>query len=158
MAAWLALLRGSTLVLAALDAELEAAHGLSLAEYEILVVLSAEPAGLRMGALAERSLVSKSRLSHTCDRLERDGLVERRKCPTDRRGLTAMLTEAGRARLEAAAPTHVEGVRRHVIDVLGADDLRALTEAMSAVADSFGPAAPDPSASCPNGPIGSVSL
>jgi len=136
MEAWQAFLRASIRLMERLDAELEE-HRVSLADYEILVHLSGEPAGeLRMTELASRTLVSRSGLTRRLDRLVDSGLVERRSCPTDRRGVFAVLTDAGRARLEAAAPTHVEGVRRHFISQLRGQDLHALAESLNAVVES----------------------
>jgi DNA-binding MarR family transcriptional regulator len=136
MEAWQAFLRASIRLMERLDAELEG-HGISLADYEILVHLSGEAAGeLRMTELAARTLVSRSGLTRRLDRLVDAGLVERRSCPTDRRGVFAVLTEAGRARLEASAPTHVEGVRRHFIAQLQNQDLRALADSLNAVVES----------------------
>ena len=134
--AWTAFLRASTRLMERLDAELEQ-HRLSLADYEILVHLSAEPTGeLRMTELAARTLVSRSGLTRRLDRLVGSGLVERRTCATDRRGVLAVLTEAGRRRLEESAPTHVEGVRRHFISQLHNQDLRTLVESLNAVVES----------------------
>jgi DNA-binding MarR family transcriptional regulator len=143
MAAWQAFLRASILLMDRLDAELDG-HGLSLADYEILVNLSAEPAGeLRMTELAARTLVSRSGLTRRLDRLVESGLVERRNCPTDRRGVYAVLTVLGRRRLEDAAPTHVEGVRRHFLSQLEGQDLQALAAALNAVVESaVSPASP----------------
>jgi DNA-binding MarR family transcriptional regulator len=143
MEAWQAFLRASIRLMDRLDAELDG-HGLSLADYEILVNLSAEAAGeLRMTELAARTLVSRSGLTRRLDRLVESGLVERRNCPTDRRGVYAVLTAAGRRRLEAAAPTHVEGVRRHFISQLEGQDLRALASSLNAVLESaVSPASP----------------
>lgn len=136
MQAWTSFLRASIRLLERLDAELEG-HRLSLADYEILVHLSAEPSGeLRMTELAARTLVSRSGLTRRLDRLVEAGLVSRRTCPTDRRGVLAVLQPAGRARLEAAAPTHVDGVRRHFISPLRGQDLTALARALDAVVDS----------------------
>jgi DNA-binding MarR family transcriptional regulator len=136
MQAWQAFLRASIRLMERLDAELEG-HGISLADYEILVHLSAEPAGeLRMTELAARTLVSRSGLTRRLDRLVDSGLVERRSCPTDRRGVLAVLTESGRARLEQSAPTHVEGVRRHFIAQLHGQDLLRLAESLNAVVHS----------------------
>ena len=136
MEVWQAFLRASIRLMERLDAELEG-HGVSLADYEILVHLSGEPAGeLRMTELASRTLVSRSGLTRRLDRLVDSGLVERRSCPTDRRGVFAVLTDAGRARLEAAAPTHVEGVRRHFISQLRGQDLHALADSLNAVVES----------------------
>lgn len=143
MAAWQAFLRASILLMDRLDAELDG-HALSLADYEILVNLSAESAGeLRMTELAARTLVSRSGLTRRLDRLVESGLVERRNCPTDRRGVYAVLTDLGRRRLEDAAPTHVEGVRRHFISQLQGQDLKALAASLNAVVDSsVSPATP----------------
>jgi len=136
MQAWQAFLRASIRLMERLDAELEG-HGISLADYEILVHLSAEPAGeLRMTELAARTLVSRSGLTRRLDRLVESGLVERRSCPTDRRGVLAVLTPSGRRRLEEAAPTHVEGVRGHFISQLHDQNLRALAASLNAVVES----------------------
>lgn len=136
MAAWQSFLRASIRLMDRLDAELEG-HGLSLADYEILVNLSAEPAGeLRMTELAARTLVSRSGLTRRLDRLVESGLVERRNCPTDRRGVFAVLTDDGRERLRRAAPTHVEGVRRHFISQLQGQDLVTLAISLNSVVES----------------------
>jgi DNA-binding MarR family transcriptional regulator len=136
MEAWQAFLRASIRLMERLDAELEV-HGLSLADYEILVHLSAEPTGeLRMTELATRTLVSRSGLTRRLDRLVESGLVERRSCPTDRRGVLAVVTEAGCLRLEQAAPTHVAGVRQHFLSQLGGQDLTALAASLNAVVQS----------------------
>ena len=135
MEAWQAFLRASIRLMDRLDAELDG-HGLSLADYEILVHLSGEATGeLRMTELAARTLVSRSGLTRRLDRLVDAGLVERRNCPTDRRGVFAVLTDVGRRRLEEAAPTHVEGVRRHFISQLEGQDLPALTASLNAVVE-----------------------
>jgi DNA-binding MarR family transcriptional regulator len=136
MQAWKAFLRASTRLLDRLDAELDE-FGLSLADYEILVHLSDEPSGeLRMTELAAETLVSRSGLTRRLDRLVRSGLVARRSCPTDRRGVLAVLTPAGRQRLMEAAPTHVEGVRRHFLSQLRGHDLPTLTHWLNAVVES----------------------
>jgi DNA-binding MarR family transcriptional regulator len=131
--AWRTWLQHSLLMFDRLDAELRRSHGIGLADYEILVQLSEAPDhSLRMNELAEQALVSRSRLTHRVDRLVEAGLVERQPCPTDRRGLFAVLSPAGLALLEAAAPTHVGGVRRYAIDPLSACTQQALTEQLAA--------------------------
>ena len=136
MEAWQAFLRASTRLLERLDAEL-AGHGVSLADYEILVHLSGDAAGeLRMTELAARTLVSRSGLTRRLDRLVDAGLVERRSCPTDRRGVYAVITPAGRSRLEQSAPTHVEGVRRHFLSQVEGQDLRTFTACLNAIVES----------------------
>jgi DNA-binding MarR family transcriptional regulator len=105
-----------------LDQELREAHGVTLAEYGVLVHLfDARPDGLRMSELAERLLLSRSGLTRRIDSMVRSGLVTRRSCPADGRGSLGELTEAGATTLVAAAPTHVAGVKRYLIDALGGD-------------------------------------
>ncbi|MGH3098147.1 MAG: MarR family winged helix-turn-helix transcriptional regulator [Streptosporangiales bacterium] len=117
-----------------LDRELRQHHDLTMSEYEILVRLSeTEHWQLRMAELAASSHQSRSRLSHAVDRLEHDGLVLRRWCEADRRGVWAQLADAGFARLEEAARTHVDGVRRYLVDAVGPADYVALGRAFAAV-------------------------
>ena len=92
---------------------------------------------LRMSELAERTWSSRSRLSHAVDRLEERGWVRRLSCPSDRRGSYAQLTDAGYAVLVAAAPSHVESVRRHLFDLMSSDDLAALEATSRKIADSL---------------------
>ncbi len=120
-----------------LDRELRAAHRLNLGEYAVLVNLSeAGPAGLRMSDLAELLLLSRSGLTRRIDALEKAGLVARRSCPNDGRGSMAQLTQLGAERLDEAAPTHVAGVRRYLIDALG-DDLGGLARGLARVEEAL---------------------
>jgi DNA-binding MarR family transcriptional regulator len=101
--------------------------GLSDADYVVLVNLSEAPGQrVRMSDLAARLDWSKSRLSHQLARMQARGLVERAECPSDARGAFAVLAPAGLAEIERAAPMHVESVRRHLIDVLDAEQLEQL--------------------------------
>jgi DNA-binding MarR family transcriptional regulator len=105
--------------------------GLSLAEYEVLVQLSESPERrLRMSELANLVVNSRSRLTHTVNRLEQRGWVAREDCPDDRRGILCVLRDEGFTALEAAAPGHVEAVRSIVFDPLDAVDVAALGTAM----------------------------
>ena len=134
--AWRAYLAGSQLLQNQLGRELQQEHGLTHNDYEILVQLSEAPERrMRMTDLAERCLLSKSRLSHQITRMEDAGMVQRTTCPSDRRGSFAVLTDEGMRRLEDAAPTHVEGVRQHFIDRLSAEEVSALSEVFGRVAD-----------------------
>ncbi|WP_303324732.1 MarR family winged helix-turn-helix transcriptional regulator [Actinomyces radicidentis] len=128
MNAWRAFLTASTAVTAKLNHELEAGAGISMHEYEILVRLSeAEEHTLRMSALAENVSHSRSRLTHTVGRLEKAGYVERTACTMDKRGVNCHLTAEGEDFLRTAAPIHLDGVRRHVIDHLDREQLSELT-------------------------------
>lgn len=117
-----------------LDGELQAEHGISLRDYEVLVQLSeADGAALRMTELAERLFVSPSGLTRRLDGMVRDGLVKRQACVNDRRGTLAVLSDAGWSILETAAPTHVAAVRRYVFDPLDARQMEQLGASLGAI-------------------------
>jgi DNA-binding MarR family transcriptional regulator len=127
--AWRAWLYSTLLLQDRLDRELTRETGISHAYYEILVQLSEAPGrSLRMSQLAERSLSSRSRLSHAVSRLEERGWVRRQMCEEDGRGQLAVLTDDGFAALAAAAPVHVEGVRTHLFDQLDPQQVAALRD------------------------------
>jgi DNA-binding MarR family transcriptional regulator len=134
MRAWRGLVQAATGLLAVLDNELQAEHGLTLGDYEVLVHLSEAPAqAIRMSELAGRLHLSPSGITRRIDGLVKSGWVERKRCPTDRRGSNAVLTELGRKTLEDAAPTHLEGVRAHFIDRLSDRQLANLAAALKNV-------------------------
>ena len=131
---WRSFLWAGRLLFDRLDRQLQHDAGLPHAYYEILVHLSEAPGRtLRMSELAATSLSSRSRLSHAVARLEEAGWVARRACPTDRRGSFAHLTDAGMARLEQAAPGHVEAVRTHLFDQLTIEQQHALRDISDAL-------------------------
>jgi DNA-binding MarR family transcriptional regulator len=148
---WRAYLRATRELDAALDRDLECV-GVSLPEYELLSMLSeADGSRLRMSALAELIVQSRSRVTHTAARLERRGWVLRTPAPDDRRGVLLELTDDGRDALEGFAVAHVRSVRRHLVDVLSRQQFHALGEAMQAVRDAYAadPTTPDePAAPC----------
>jgi len=130
---WRSYLAGVSRINERLDAELRP-FGLDLGEYEILVNLSeADELEMRMSELAERVRQSRSRLTHTVARMEAKGLVLRKSCPQDRRGVIAVLTAAGLTLLKTAAPHHVSSVRAALVDAVDPDDFEALGRAMRAV-------------------------
>ncbi|TDD90376.1 MarR family transcriptional regulator [Saccharopolyspora karakumensis] len=136
MTAWRAYIVGSALLEHRLNRELQVAHGLSIADYEILVSLSEAPdMQMRMSELANGIAHSKSRMSHQIRRMESEGLVRRQECPQDGRGVLAVLTEQGLAKLREAAPSHVQGVRDHMIDLLDADEQKTLAAVFSRLTD-----------------------
>ncbi|MFD0924055.1 MarR family winged helix-turn-helix transcriptional regulator [Saccharopolyspora rosea] len=127
MAAWRAYIVGSALLEHRLNRELQVGHGLSIADYEIMVQLSEQPdRRLRMSELAKSVAHSKSRISHQIRRLEAANLVRRVECPNDGRGVLAVLTDEGAEKLSTAAPTHVEGVREHMINLLSPEEQEVL--------------------------------
>ncbi|MFC5369704.1 MarR family winged helix-turn-helix transcriptional regulator [Arcanobacterium bovis] len=125
--AWRAYLRGTSTLLDLINRDMEADNGMALGEYEILVHLSeAENHSLRMSQLAERLVHSRSRLTHTVRRLEEIGYVERFRCVDDGRGINCRLTEIGFNKLKDSAPSHVESVRVHLIDLLSREEMLEL--------------------------------
>ena len=135
---WRAFLAAIKLLTDQLDRELQREANIPHTYYEILVALSEAPERtLRMSSLADQSQSSRSRLSHAVSRLEEAGWVQRVPCATDKRGWLAVLTDKGFSVLEAAAPAHVEGVRRHVFDVLTRDQVRQLGEISAAIRDGL---------------------
>jgi DNA-binding MarR family transcriptional regulator len=135
---WRTYLLGSALLEQRIDADLRP-FGIDRAEYEILVVLSeSEDRRLRMAELADAVHQSRSRLTHTVSRMEKASLVQRQSCPTDRRGVWAELTTQGLQLIQAAAPAHVETVRRHFVEVMSDEEYAALGRAFSAVVAADG--------------------
>ena len=135
---WLAFISAWTLLNHQLNTDLQSQHGLTIADYEILVRLSeTEGQRMRMSELADATLASRSRLSHQVGRMETAGLVTREECAEDRRGSFAVLTEAGWQALVAAAPTHVTGVRANLVDVLSKSEFKALGDACQKIAASI---------------------
>ena len=134
--AWRQWLAVSSRLPARLNRELQAGSDLSLADFDVLVQLTDTPGGrLRVGELGAALAWEKSRLSHHLTRMQRRGLVAREDVAADGRGSVVVLTPAGRAAIEAAAPAHVDTVRALVFDVLTDDQVRALLQVTGAVLD-----------------------
>lgn len=101
--------------------------GLSDADYDVLSTLSEAPDGrLRLKDLADHVLWTASRVSHQLTRMQGRGLVAREQDGSDGRGAVVVLTAAGRALIERAAPDHVASVRRHFVDLLSRSQIEAL--------------------------------
>ncbi|WP_372438569.1 MarR family winged helix-turn-helix transcriptional regulator [Cellulomonas dongxiuzhuiae] len=151
---WRAFRDGTALLFDVLARELDDGSGLSLGEYEVLVRLSEAPGrALRMSELADDLAHSRSRLTHTVARMERDGIVRREPARDDARGVNCVLTEHGWQVLVDAAPGHVESVRAHLVDVLDDEQLAALGAAMQVVVEHLrGPAGPPAGGTSPAPP------
>lgn len=133
MAAWRAYVETDADLHTALESDL-AEHGLTLGDYQVFVYLSeAEGHAMRMCDLATHLQLSPSGLTRRLDGLVRAGYVERRGSDHDRRVMLAVLTDAGLAHLERAAPTHVESVRRRVFEQLDRADVEAMARIFSAI-------------------------
>jgi DNA-binding MarR family transcriptional regulator len=154
--AWIGLLETHKQLTRALDAELDAAHGLGLSTLELLGRLAAAGDDWpRLSALARETGLSLSRVSRHMDALQRRGLVQRRRCETDSRAVEAALTEAGREVVAAAEAAHAEAVRERFLSQLSDEEAEMLArvfarfapraaEACAAVKDGRLPAAADP--------------
>lgn len=119
----------------AFDTDLVREHRMSHTEYVALMFLSEAPDHiLQLSDLAARCQQSLSAAGRTVGRLEADGLVRREQSPRDARACNAVLTDAGRARLEQSWPTHVASVRHHLFAHLEGVDLHALARAFQRIA------------------------
>ncbi|WP_336216895.1 MarR family winged helix-turn-helix transcriptional regulator [Nonomuraea sp. LPB2021202275-12-8] len=132
MAAWRAFLSTSHLLERRIEEQLKSAAGLTHPQYEILVRLADAPGRqMRMTELARGVVVSKSALTYQINQLEKAGLVERTTCPSDDRGVLAVITEAGIQCLRQVAPGHLDVVRAYLIDRLTREELESMTTAMT---------------------------
>ena len=117
-----------------LERDLLDEHGLTEGDYGVLVELSeADDHRMRMCDLAGHLHLSPSGLTRRLDGLVAAGRVARVPAPEDRRVSLAELTPAGMRRLEEAAPSHVAGVRRHLLDHLSPSQVRQLASALEVV-------------------------
>ena len=127
--AWANLLHAHALLVRRMDEELAAAGVLSMEAYDVLHTLGTAPAErLRLSDLADRVVLTRSGITRLADRLERQGLLRRESCPTDRRACYAVLTDHGRAELKRTWAVYAKAIRAH----FGA----ALTEAEAATLEA----------------------
>jgi DNA-binding MarR family transcriptional regulator len=124
---WRAFIESSWALHTRLEDDLRATTGLSMADYHVMVALSEAPGHrLRMGELAGRLVFSPSRLTYQISAMVKRGLVRKQACAEDGRGQEAVLTDAGLAALEAAAPMHLKTVRDSFIDHLDDAELAVI--------------------------------
>ena len=136
--AWRALQVMAMRLDARLASELAAVSELSLSDYTVLVALTDRPDGrMRVFELAATLGWEKSRVSHQLARMVDRGLVAKERCGDDRRGAFVVATDGGLAAIEAAAPHHVETVRRLFVDPLTPAELDALGHAAQKVLDAM---------------------
>lgn len=131
--AWATLLRTHAAVLPKLERALTST-GLPLSWYDVLLVVNAAPdRQLRMTELGRQAVVSRERVSRVVSELEREGLMERRPNPDDKRSSFARITPEGRKRLRSAAPTYLNAVAKHYLDHLEPDEIAIIAAALSRV-------------------------
>lgn len=140
LASWRAYIESSQRLFNQLEEELRATSDLSLADYQVLVLLSETPGQrLRMGELAGQLVFSPSRLTYQISSMEKRGLVTRQPCPADRRGSEAVLSAAGLLTLQEAAPQHAASVRKYLMDDLSESELAVLTRVFDRLGDRLVP-------------------
>ena len=119
-----------------------AEHGLSPIEFETLLRLSRSPDGrLRMTDLAAQTSLTASGVTRVVDRLERDSLVMRTACASDRRSLYTVITKSGRDRIAAVLPGHVKLIEEWFTGRLDPDELESLLTCLRTVRDAVRPGA-----------------
>ena len=139
------LLRASSSAARSLSAQLVREHGLTINDYEALLVLANAPDGrLRRVDLADSLQLTASGVTRLLDGLETAGLVAKASCSVDGRVTYAVLTDAGRAKLEEASRSHVAAIERLFGDRYGADELETLAELLGRLPGSSGPSCAAP--------------
>jgi len=129
IAAWRAFLRAHAALTRRLEEDLIREQQLPLAMYDVMVQLVEVGGRLRMNEVADAVLILRHGLPRLVDRMVSAGYVRREPSPDDARGVFAVLTDEGFARLKSASPTHLGGVGRYVVDRLSPEELSALGRA-----------------------------
>lgn len=133
---WRLMVTASSKISRGIDDTLQAQSGLSASEYAVLVALSEAPdMELRLHQLCSYLRWDRSRTSHQVTRMAKRGLVEKKRCPGDARGVLVSLTDEGVERLENAVPGHVESVRKLVFDPTVGAHLPAVEQFLQAIVD-----------------------
>ena len=121
-----------------LDHELQQRSHLSMTDFEILSALDEAPGKkIRMSELAQKVLVSRSRLTYRVDRLVQAKYLEREECTDDRRGLWAILTETGAQALQAATPGHIMDIENWFFNHLDPEEIQSLGRVMTRIEDKL---------------------
>jgi DNA-binding MarR family transcriptional regulator len=124
---WIRFLATHSAITRELEARLMGAHGLTLSDYDVLVQLARAPERkLRNIDLAKAVVLTRSGVTRLVDGLEKDGLVARSSCPSDKRGTFVALTDVGLERLRTATGTHIAAVRELFVERLGNDGVEQM--------------------------------
>jgi len=135
VSAFAAFLRAHAVVLRRIEEDLEDEGAMSLGWYDVLLTLERAPGRrFRMQELSEHVVLSRSRVSRIVDELERESLVKREPCPSDRRVIHASITRNGRVALRRAMPAHLQGIEKHFSSLLSEDELATIRRALERVA------------------------
>ena len=140
MRAWQAFLHAHHDVVNRLDADLRRFHGVTFAEYDVLLRLARAPGrALRMSDIAARVLLSPSGITRLVERLVARGLILRDADPTDGRAVLATLTDRGSTLIRSASQTHLRGIREHFSSRLDDDELDAVASALERISGPHEP-------------------
>jgi DNA-binding MarR family transcriptional regulator len=131
--AWRSLLRAQATLIRQLETQLEEETGLALADFDVLAQLAIVGGEMRMTALANSALISRSGMTRRVARLVDRGLVRRAGAETDARGVVVALTDAGVARLTETAPVHARGISTYFVSRLDDRELALLESALDKV-------------------------
>jgi len=138
---WRDYFRGGRELVAALDRRLQNDAGISHPEYLLMLSLWHAPDhSLRTGELADELSWEKSRVSHQVARMEARGLVERRDCETDARGVWVVLTPDGSRLLLRATRDHTDAIREWFFDLMDDEEKRVLGEVARRMRETLGTA------------------
>jgi len=137
IAAWARLMRAQQRLLERVEADLKQAQLPPLGWYDVLLELNRAEAGrLRQFELGDKVLLSKHNVSRLLDRLEAEGLVERRACEEDRRGAHVAITRAGKALLRKMWPVYERAIARHFAGRLSEAEAKQVAELMQRFAEA----------------------
>jgi DNA-binding MarR family transcriptional regulator len=137
--AWRAVYEAHALILRRIDADLSAADVVSLVEYDVLFVLYDAPGRRRrLSELADAVFISRSGLTRLLDRLESRGLLRREDDPTDRRGVYAVLTDAGLEEMRRCWSVYSRGIAAYFGQHLSAEETQVVASAFGRAREALG--------------------
>jgi len=137
--AWSLLIDTYAALMPRFEAELRQEVGMPISWFDVTANLITQPDyQLRMGELADRTVISFSRVSRVVGELASQGLVERITDPEDRRGVIVRLTAAGRKLQRDAGRVHMRGVTEHFAAHMNSEQADAVVTAFSAVLTAQG--------------------
>jgi DNA-binding MarR family transcriptional regulator len=131
VAAWVRLIRGHSAMRRTVNAQLQADHGLTVNDYEALLLLSRSDGGLKRIDLAGELKLTPSGVTRLLDGLQKQGLVDKATCATDARVTYAVITTAGSSKFKEASQTHLAGIRALFEERYTNQELEQLAELLS---------------------------
>ena len=141
--AWINFLRAHAAVTRQFNAELQATHGLTLSDFDVMAQLARAPEyALKRVELSERVLLTPSGITRLLNGLERAGYVDKRECAEDARVTYAVLTDEGQKKFREAARTHRASIRALLTERFEQDELETLASLLGRL-----PRRPDPDCS-----------